>query len=110
MSMKKRIAKLQKGQALVRQGQQAAQMVQQVAGMPGGLSGGRAGGGIAGSTDGFVSGAQSAAGGQGLAARAASGQGRQRPERRNQSPAKSRCHVRRRRGCRRRPLSSPTST
>ncbi|MDC9612814.1 type VI secretion system tip protein VgrG [Xenorhabdus khoisanae] len=74
MSMKKRIAKLQEGQALVRQGQQAVQMGQQVAGMPGGLSGGSAGGGIAGSTGGFVSGAQSAAGGQGLAARAASGQ------------------------------------
>ncbi|PHM50412.1 type VI secretion system tip protein VgrG [Xenorhabdus miraniensis] len=67
MSMKKRIAKLQKGQALVRQGQQAA-------GMLGGLSGGSAGGGVPGSPGGFVSAAQGAGGGQGLVARAASGQ------------------------------------
>ncbi|MDC9597611.1 type VI secretion system tip protein VgrG, partial [Xenorhabdus sp. XENO-2] len=62
MSVKKSIAKLQKGQAFVQQGQQAAQMAQQTAGILGGL--GSAG----------AQGASSSGSGQGLAERAASGQ------------------------------------
>ncbi|MDE9493549.1 type VI secretion system tip protein VgrG [Xenorhabdus bovienii] len=99
MSMKKNIAKLKKGRALIQQGQQAAQLARQVTGKLGGGLGGAAagtaglipgsgfGGGIGGGSagtgaaglipgGGFGGGLGGAGGGagQGLVARAASGQ------------------------------------
>ncbi|PHM70757.1 type VI secretion system tip protein VgrG [Xenorhabdus sp. KJ12.1] len=70
MSIKKSIAKLQKGQALVQKGQQAAQMAKQAAGMLGGS--GQSSGQALPHTQG-ITGGQGTSGGQGLAKQAASG-------------------------------------
>ncbi|PHM36215.1 type VI secretion system tip protein VgrG [Xenorhabdus innexi] len=74
MSIKKSIAKLQKGQALVQKGQQAAQMAKQAAGMLGGSgqSGGHSSGQSLPATQG-IAGGQGISAGQGLAKQAASG-------------------------------------